>query len=304
LKTLSREPLLREFAEHLTYRRSYSPHTVKAYLRDVSQWLETAPEGDLTPFLSRSESLAGFLAEGSRGHTPSGRALSGKSLSRRRAACVSMLRWLVRAGGLAAMPARLPRSPRSRRTLPRVLSRTELERIFEAWIPRGLADARAKAVLELFYASGMRLAELAAARWEDLDARQGWLRVMGKGGRERLVPVGKAALRALDAYRRAALADPAAPLGATLFSGRGGRPLSHRTVQRMVRARLARLGPSAPHHPHALRHSFATHLLEAGASLRDVQDLLGHRSIASTQIYTHVSLGHLKKVVRQAHPRG
>ncbi len=291
-----------DFSAYLTDQRNYSPLTVKHYLRDISQWLARAGTREPIAFVTDPESLREFQAAGSRRETPSGRPLSARSLMRRRASCASFLRWLVRSKRIDEMP-RLPRSPKQGRTLPRILSRTEIERIFETWIPRTWKDARDKAIMELFYASGARLAELVAARWADLDERQGWLRVTGKGNRERLVPVGRSALKAVDDYRgrmeRAGL-----PMAEPLFVGSGGKAMSPRTVQRAVRVRLERLGPSAPHHPHALRHSFATHLLEAGATLRDVQELLGHRSLATTQIYTHVSLQHLKKVVAQAHPRG
>ncbi|HVP37932.1 MAG TPA: tyrosine-type recombinase/integrase [Candidatus Saccharimonadales bacterium] len=302
MDALNQGILLRDYAAHLADRLNYSPNTVKAYVRDVSQWLERAGRRELRAFLLDPEALSAFLAAGTRGETRSGRRLAARSLARRRAACVNLVRWMERTGRLPRVP-RLPRSPRVSPSLPRVISRREMERVLEAWVPDGWKEARDKAVVELFYASGVRLAELVAARWEDLDARQGWLRVIGKGNRERLAPVGRAALRALDGYRRA-LQAAGVPVAPHFFVGPRGRVLSARTVQRLVRRRLERLGPSAPHHPHALRHSFATHLLEAGATLRDVQELLGHRSLASTQIYTHLSLQHLRETVARAHPRG
>ncbi len=303
MEALAAQALLEEFCSHLAVTRNYSPLTVRHYRRDVEQWLERAPRGDLATFLVAADSLSSYLAAGSQGRTRSGRPLSARSLVRRRAACMTFLRWMVRTHRLEALPTRLPRSPRVPRVLPRVLSQTELERIFETWIPSGLRDWTEKAMLELFYSSGVRLSELAGACWEDLDTTRGWLRVTGKGNRERLAPVGRSALRALDSYRdelRRARVDP----GSVMFVGRSGRALSVRTIQRMVRERLRHLGPSAPQYPHALRHSFATHLLERGATLRDVQELLGHRSLVTTQVYTHVSVRHLRETLKRAHPRG
>jgi integrase/recombinase XerC len=294
--------LLAGFARYLGEQRNYSPLTVKHYLRDVSQWLERSGARAIPEFVSDPNSLREFIAAGSRRETPSGRPLSARSLTRRRASCVSFLRWLLRTHSIPELP-RLPRGPKLPVTLPRLLSKSEIQRLFATWIPKDWKEARDRAMLEFFYASGARLAEIVAADWKDLDERQGWLRVVGKGDRERLVPIGRPALQALDEYRRRS-AHAGVPAAGPIFVGPGGKALSHRTVQRAVRLRLEKLGASAPHHPHALRHSFASHLLEAGATLRDVQELLGHRSLATTQIYTHVSFQHLKKVVEQAHPRG
>ncbi|MBI5836613.1 MAG: tyrosine-type recombinase/integrase [Candidatus Eisenbacteria bacterium] len=296
------DSLLREYASHLADRVNDSPHTVKNYLRDVRQWLERAGGANLRAFVTRPEAISDFLAAGSRGESRSGRKLSARTLARRRAACVNLLRWMVRTERLERMP-RLPRSPRVRPQLPRVISRGEMERVLDAWQPTGWQECRDKAILEVFYSAGVRLAELVGARWDALDECEGWLRVIGKGDRERLAPIGRKALRALDTYRRG-LAGAGVAAGPHVFVGRKGEALSVRTVQRLVRRRLASLGPAAPQHPHALRHSFATHMLEAGATLRDVQELLGHRSLASTQVYTHLSVRHLKETIARAHPRG
>jgi integrase/recombinase XerC len=208
----------------------------------------------------------------------------------------------VRRGLLAADPARalpFPRRPhRLPRTLPRIDLNDALDRLAGADDPQA---ARDRALLEMTYSAGLRLSELVGLDFGDLDRTGGLLRVRGKGRRERIAPVGARALVALDAYLQVEQRTSGAP-GTPLFAGRKGR-LSGRTVQRAVRRRLAGVAAGLGVTPHALRHSFASHLLDAGADLRAIQELLGHRSLASTQVYTHVTRARLQTAYAQAHPR-
>jgi integrase/recombinase XerC len=197
-------------------------------------------------------------------------------------------------------PARALAFPRIGRRLPRTLPAEDLKRALDRLIQPDAATSRDRALLELAYSAGLRLSELVGLNRGDVDRRAGLLRVRGKGRRERIVPAGRTALGALDHYLAA---RPAGRADEPVFLGAGARRLSGRTVQRVVRRRLGEIAGGLGVTPHALRHSFATHLLDRGADLRAIQELLGHRSLATTQIYTHVSASRLRKAYEQAHPR-
>lgn len=286
------------FLRHLAVARRLSPHTVDAYRRDLRRLLAWVGEQGLPgwPALA-TEPLRGLVAREFR------RGLSGRSLARWLAAVRSFCRWLLREDAIAHNPAAGLRAPRSGRRLPRVLDADAmaafLDGIGEADGGDGDAGraARDRALFELAYSSGLRVSELVAARWRDADAGLTELRVTGKGGKTRLVPVGAAARAALAAWRRLSGG------GEFIFPGRAGGHLSVRAVQ----ARLHRLGQAQglPQrlHPHLLRHSCASHVLESSQDLRGVQELLGHADIATTQVYTHLDFQHLARVYDAAHPR-
>jgi site-specific recombinase XerC len=283
------------YLDHLAHERRLSPHSIAAYRRDLSAFLSTlAAEGGGARGLSAldREAVAAFLRAG----TSCG--LAARTLARRLAAVRGLSGFLRRHGWLAADPTAAIRTPRLPKTLPRVLPAAELARALESIATGEGPGRRDRAVLELLYSTGIRLAELVALDDEDVDLEGGLARVMGKGGKERLAVLGPAAVTALAAYRAARPAgDPA------FFRGPRGRRLSRRTVQRLVRARLLEVARGLQVSPHMLRHSFATHLLDRGAPIREVQELLGHASIASTQIYTHVTTARLREVYTLAHPR-
>ncbi len=301
---------LAAFERYLRSERSLSPHTVRAYAGDVSSMLEhasrqgvDAPEG-----LGVAE-LRGWLAI----QHESGAARA--TLARRGAAARSFTAFAYRRGWLATDPGSRLGTLKTRRALPHVLRQDEMAAVLAGLDKAGrqaeaasAAEAavalRDAAVLELFYATGIRVSELCGLDPVHLDHGRRTVRVRGKGDKERTVPVGVPALAAVDrwlATGRPALATAAS--GSALFLGvRGGR-LDPRTARRIVHERLREAGATRDTGPHGIRHSTATHLLEGGADLRSVQEILGHSSPATTQIYTHVSIERLKSSYRQAHPR-
>ena len=268
-----------------------SPHTLDAYRRDLaalSGWVEGQGVGLVDV---RAEQLRAFVAAEHR------RGLSAKSLQRRLSACRSFYAWLLRHGRIAASPAAAIRAPKAPRKLPQVLDPDEVKVLVEVPTdaPLGLRD---RALLELFYSSGLRLSELCALHWRDLDFDGGLVTVLGKGGKQRSVPMGSFARAALAAWQASTGAGRESPV----FPGRNG-PISPRAVQYRLRQLAQRQGLFKRVHPHLLRHSFASHILESSGDLRGVQELLGHADIATTQIYTHLDFQHLAKVYDAAHPR-
>jgi integrase/recombinase XerC len=279
------------FLAHLSVERQVSAHTLDAYRRDLAAlaaWT-AARHADLVAL--PAEQLRAFVAAEHR------RGLSPKSLQRRLSACRSFYRWLLRHGRIVANPAAALRAPKAPRKLPQVLDVDEASRLVEVPTdaPLGLRD---RALLELFYSSGLRLSELCGLRWHDLDLGEGLVQVLGKGRKQRSVPVGSHARAALAAWR----ADQHPAGDAPVFPGRNG-PITPRAVQLRLRQLAQRQGLFKRVHPHLLRHSFASHVLESSGDLRGVQELLGHADIATTQIYTHLDFQHLAKVYDAAHPR-
>lgn len=298
-----REALEAFLAEMESARRA-SPHTIAAYRRDLTRVMDLAVgEGRAVPASAWDGPL---LERAMRDLFRTGH--SATSAARALAAWRSFGRFCVRRGLLPTDPARGLPFPRLPRRLPRTLPRLDLNAGLDA-LARATdpAAARDLAVLELAYSSGLRLSELVGLRRGDLDRGARLVRVRGKGRKERLVPVGERAMAALDRHLAAAGRTEGAR-DEPLFAGRaraGAAPtaLSPRTVQRAVARRLAQVAGGLGVTPHALRHSFASHLLDAGADLRAIQELLGHASLASTQVYTHVSRARLQQAYEQAHPR-
>jgi integrase/recombinase XerD len=213
-------------------------------------------------------------------------------------------RWLAARGFIPCDPAAALRAPRPERQLPDTLNERQVRRLLESVDGQSPLDLRDRAILELFYASGLRLSELTGARLEHLSLEEGWIRVTGKGGKTRLAPVGSEARRALADYlERARPKLVNTRTRSHVFLSRRGTALTGARVQQIVRERAAAAGLGVEPHPHQLRHSFATHLLNHGADLRVIQEMLGHADIATTQIYTHVDAARLKAVHQQFHPR-
>jgi integrase/recombinase XerC len=281
------------YLEHLKVERRMSAHTLDGYSRDLqalAQWMQGAGIASLAAL--GSEDLRGFIA------SELGRGLSPASLQRRLSAVRSLFKHLVGNGEMKASPAQGLRAPKSARKLPQVLDADETAQLVEVATDTPLGR-RDRAMLELFYSSGLRLSELCALRWRELDLDEGLVHVTGKGNKQRVVPVGSHARTALAAWRADTPSAPAAPV----FPGRGNAPISPRAVQLRLRAAAQRQGVWKRVHPHLLRHSFASHVLESSGDLRGVQELLGHADIATTQIYTHLDFQHLAKVYDAAHPR-
>ncbi len=280
------------FLSHLAVERRTSAHTLDAYRRDLSSLNAWAKAQSRDVLALSGEELRQFVASEHR------RGLSPKSLQRRLSACRSFYRWLLKLGRIAASPAEAIRAPKAPRKLPQVLDVDEAVQLVEVATdaPLGLRD---RALLELFYSSGLRLSEVCALKWSDLDFGQGMVTVLGKGSKQRVVPVGSHARNALQEWRAESGGEPAG----FVFPGRGGRQISSRAVQLRMKQVAMQRGVFKRVHPHLLRHSFASHMLESSGDLRGVQELLGHADIATTQIYTHLDFQHLAKVYDAAHPR-
>lgn len=297
-----------DFLRWLEVERNDSPHTVKGYGRDVTAF---------AAFLDRyygagswrwagvdRQAVRGFLAEAQR------RGWSKRSMARALSAVRTFYRFLNLHHGIEVNPARAAATPKLERRLPGYLDRGAVERLFahaEARAGEGTLEGRRnRAILELFYSTGMRLGELVGLGVDDVDLVSEQVVVRGKGRKERLLPIGRPALLALRQYlprRDEVMREARSPDRRALFVSARGRRLSARAVQLLVRRALDDVSGGQDVSTHALRHSFATHLLDAGADLRAVQELLGHASLSTTQIYTHTSVERLKKVYHQAHPR-
>jgi len=305
------------YAHHLGRVRGLGAHTVRAYRSDLLDLARLAEERGVAGVDGLDlELLRDWLWQGTQ------RGLAPATLSRRAAAVRGLTAWLVESGELAADPAVRLRAPRPGRHLPRVLSRAQLDGILAGLEQRAAEGEpvalRDHAIVELLYASALRVSELAGLQRGDVDLERRTVRVLGKGAKERVVPFGGPAARAVARWieqgRPALLAEAASPgpAGAprgparettALFLGARGGPIGTRSVYELVARLLADVPGRGPAGPHSLRHSAATHLLDGGADLRAVQELLGHASLATTQIYTHVSTERLRESYRLAHPR-
>ncbi|RZA17005.1 MAG: tyrosine recombinase XerC [Lysobacteraceae bacterium] len=278
-----------DYLAHLQVERQGSAHTLDAYRRDLAALREWACARDLLAL--GNEDIRAFVASEHR------RGLSPKSLQRRLSACRGLYRWLLAQGRIVANPADAVRAPKAPRKLPQVLDVDEAVQLVEVETsaPLGLRD---RAMLELFYSSGLRVSEVCGLAWRDLDFEQGLVTVLGKGSKQRIVPVGSHARNALQAWRQESAGHADGPV----FPGRGGRPITPRAVQLRFKQLAMQRGVFKRIHPHLLRHSFASHMLESSGDLRGVQELLGHADIATTQIYTHVASDRLAEVVQTKHP--
>jgi integrase/recombinase XerC len=303
-------PEISEFVAFLAKERNDSAHTVRAYGRDVAEFAAFCER-----FYGGSWHWAGVDRLAVRGFLGAlqQRGLAKRSIARALSALRTFYRFLNLTRGLEVNPAKAARTPKLGRTLPTHLDRTEIDLLFaeaerRAGEPGGqgtFTAVRDLAMLELFYSTGVRLSELAGLNEQDVDLVSDQLKVRGKGRKERIVPLGQHAGTALRRYQRhrdALLAATGGDRRAVFLNRRGGR-LTPRGVQLAMKALFGTLARGRELHVHALRHSFATHLLDAGADLRAVQELLGHASLSTTQVYTHTSVERLKKVYHQAHPR-
>ena len=292
------------FIEALAAEKGYAANTCRAYRRDLTEFTEFAAAqagaaDGRPPPVDRVDALTvrgylGFL------HRRNGRATMARKLSSLR----SFFRHLVRHGVVADNPAEAVLTPRQTRKVPRYLTVDDMFRLLDAIPGDTLAGLRSRALFETLYSCGLRVSELAGLDTGDVDTGAGLVRVTGKGAKERIVPVGDKALAAIDAYRRRLAAEARLPAGeGPLFCNRSGGRLTPRSIRRILDRLVTDCTLAVPVSPHALRHSFATHLLDAGADLRVVQELLGHRSLSTTQRYTHVSIDRLMETYDRAHPR-
>ncbi len=285
------------YLRHLEHARGASEHTVAAYSRDIAQLSEPHGGTACDPAQLTTALLKGHVVK------LLGRGLSRASVARHVSAVRGFYRWLLATGRVAADPSCALRVPRPRRNLPRALSNEDLQRLLAAPAGDGFVDTRDRAVLEVLYSAGMRVAELAGLELESIDAAGGVVRVLGKGRKERLCFLGRHALEALEEWWPLRTATARGRERKRVFINRLGTPLSDRSIRRILERCIRRAGLPRGISPHTLRHTFATHLLSAGAGLKEVQEMLGHSQLSSTQIYTHVTPSHLKKVYEAAHPR-
>ena len=299
--------LLRSFKRHLAAGRSLSPHTVRAYAGDAASLLEHVAACGIEDVAEIDVSVvrAWLARQHSAGH-------SRTTIARRAASARALTGFAHERGLLANDPGALLGSLKTRRELPEVLAHDEILAVLGEGRPPGKAPREAQqaiglrdtAIMELLYASGIRVGELCGLDLDDVDQDRRTVRVLGKGAKERVVPFGVPAGRALSAWWREGRPQLSrSGSGPALFLGARGKRIDPRTVRRVVHARIVAAGPIPDMGPHGLRHTAATHLLEGGADLRSVQEMLGHASLATTQIYTHVSIERLVSAYRQAHPR-
>ncbi|MBC8478726.1 MAG: tyrosine-type recombinase/integrase [Candidatus Delongbacteria bacterium] len=287
--------LVANFLDYLRYEKRFSKHTLTAYRRDLERFLLWSAQRGEDPANTDCirNYLAGLLQQG----------LQRSTVARRLAAIKSYFRFLYQRELLPDNPAATVTPIRERRRLPHYLTTGEMRELLDGAPRDTFFHSRDRAILEIFYSTGLRLAELTSLQLEDIYRQA--LRVTGKGGGERVVPLGKEALAALGDYLPARATHLAAQAGSTdaVFINRFGRPLSCRWIQKMVSQRLYEISGRRHLSPHTLRHTFATHMLDNGADILAIKELLGHASLSTTQLYTHLSRHKLSEVYRKTHPR-
>ena len=280
-----------KFLKYLEIERAASAHTLRAYRKDLEEFSKFV---NIKPENVELADVRGFIAE----QIKSG--LNKTSVSRRLASIRSFFKFLYREGYKRTNPAKLVSKPKLPKLLPRFLSVDDAFSLVERPAGTGFLPARDRAILELLYSSGLRVSEISSLNIDDINTKEGFLKVKGKGRKERMVPVGSKAIDAIKSYmvERIALKSK----DRFLFLNRRGKGLSDRGVRRLVVKYARMTGISGKIGPHALRHTFATHLLQGGADLRVIQELLGHSSLSTTQKYTHLDVTHLIDVYDKAHP--
>lgn len=305
-------PGLQKFVDYLAVERGFSRHTLRAYLQDLDQFCGYVTLGPAAlgggPDAGRGPATVEALGRASRndvraflGHVQT-KGASSRTSSRKLASLRAAYKFYVRTGDLAENPAQSVKSPKLARDLPDVLSIPEVTALLEAPDVSEPLGVRDRAILETLYSSGIRASELAGLRLNEVDLVGGVIVVLGKRQKERIAQLGSYSMKAVDAYLRVRV-QLGHPAHDRVFVNYRGGPLTTRSIQRCVEKYVRQVLPGRREiSPHTLRHTFATHMLDGGADLRVVQELLGHESLSSTQIYTHVSIERLKEVYRQTHP--
>ncbi|MGE5313410.1 MAG: tyrosine recombinase XerC [Acidobacteriota bacterium] len=295
--------LIEAFLTYLKHERRYSAHTVESYGRDLEQWEAFVgreyPDCLEEPARADASMVREFLALMLEG------GLARTSAARRLSALRSFFRYCVRQGALTHNPSLRIQTPKREKRLPHYVDEVSMRAVLERPDRETFDGARDAAMLELFYSTGIRRAELMGLRTKDIDFSQRLIKVAGKGGKQRIVPFGTHAHEALSTYLRfrSTLPTPASAADLPLFLSRRGTRLSPSSITGIVHKHLQEATELSQKSPHVLRHTCATHLLNNGADLRVVKELLGHESLSTTQIYTHVTLERLQRVYRQAHPK-
>ena len=287
---------LTEFENHLRDERQLSPHTLSNYRRDLLGVVRFCDKQAIAHWQQlQPQQVRAFAAQIHR------QGLSGRSIQRKLSALRSFCRYLIRQGALSHNPAQDIRAPKTPHKLPHSLDVDRIQHLLDGK-PDNWLTQRDLAIMELMYSSGLRLAELVNLDLQQLDLRQGEVRVLGKGLKTRIVPVGQKACEVLQAWL-ATRAIYCTEGETALFINRSGTRLGARSIQQRMRRWALQQGLDSRLHPHALRHSFATHILESSGDLRAVQELLGHANLSTTQVYTHLDFQRLAEVYDKAHPR-
>jgi integrase/recombinase XerD len=297
MKAYPGDELLDQFIDHLRVERGLATNTILAYNHDLVDFFDFLKRRGVLPIQISQQDLLSFIGE-KKTH------LSSRSLARNLVSIRMFYRFLVSEGKIAVNPARLMAIPRLYRHLPDVLSRDETETLLLQPDTMTMAGKRDRAILELLYATGLRVTELIGLRMTNINPEAGYIRTMGKGAKERIIPMGTKAIDSLKEYltnsRPSLLKRGEFP---HLFLNSRGRPMTRQGLWKIIRNYALKGGIARTVTPHTLRHSFATHLLEGGADLRSVQIMLGHSDISTTQIYTHVARERLKEIHEKYHPR-
>jgi integrase/recombinase XerD len=297
MPALPLDSLLDAYLSHLRVERALAANTVESYGRDLTKFVTFAAEHDVSsPDRLDLGLVSAWLGSLSR------QGLSSRSAARHLSAARGFVRFLAQEGQLDSDPTALAASPRLGRRLPRWVGEHDMLRLIDTPDATTLRGLRDRAMISVAYAAGLRVSELVRLELGDVDMKQGVLAAFGKGGKRRLVPLGQIALDHIEAYLEARR-DPEHDNDKTLFRAPSGGPLTRQAFWKIVRRYARAAGIQGDVYPHQLRHSFATHLLAAGADLRSVQSMLGHADVATTEIYTHVSREHVRRAHRAAHPR-
>lgn len=295
------EGLISRFTEYLRAEKNYSPATTRAYTGDLGEFAEfLSHEGVEDP-----ASADHFLIRNHISRLAEERGLSKRTVARKLASLRSFYKYLVSRGYLSDNPALYVRTPKPDKKLPLYLTAAEISRLLEAPPSAGFQGTRDRSVLEVIYSAGVRVSELVSMNWEHISLEQGTGTVTGKGKKERLVMLGPYACSALHTYRTAAELKFTRTFrnSSPVFLNRFGTRITSRSVRRILKRYIAAAGLDSRVSPHTLRHTFATHLLQEGADLRSIQELLGHEHLATTQVYTHLAPEQFREVYRKAHPR-
>ncbi|MEO0140328.1 MAG: tyrosine recombinase [candidate division WOR-3 bacterium] len=288
---------LRAFLEYMSSQRGLSPATAEAYSWDLHSFFEFIAEnlGTNDPVEADTNSIRAYISALIRA------GMNPRTVQRKLSAIRRFYRFLVAQGVIQRNPASGLPAPKSPSVLPEVIPKKTLDLMLESWHPEDKYGKRDKAMIELFYSSGLRESELADLLVHQVNLIRRQVRVLGKGGKERIVPVGQKATEAILEYMN--VRGKFRPKSSHLFLNRNGEPLSRMGIWNIINSRFRELSSLWGVHPHALRHSFATHMLDAGCDIRTIQEMLGHASLGTTQIYTHVSLERIKREYRRSHPR-